>query len=156
MSSCRATLLQITNMSSIVQPEPTLVFPALHDASPVSQYSPTVGNPPPQARITSCSSFSDQKLTPLPPKTHPRLFRHARYTFLNVYRRLFSIVFTLNVVGVGILFWRYDGDYNSVFLGHLATAAAANIMVALLARQDYIVNAMFRYFYPNILSDLHV
>ncbi|KAH7308817.1 hypothetical protein BKA65DRAFT_354171, partial [Rhexocercosporidium sp. MPI-PUGE-AT-0058] len=81
---------------------------------------------------------------PLPPKHHPRPLRHARHTFLNVYRRLFSIVFVLNIVGVGILLWRYDGHYNLVFLGHLATAAAANIMIALLARQDYIVNAMFR------------
>ncbi|PVH71616.1 hypothetical protein DL98DRAFT_434836 [Cadophora sp. DSE1049] len=131
-------------MNSVARPEPSHAPSAVHDASPISKIPQPDQTSPTQSRIRSCSSLADQKLTLLPPKHHPRPLRHARHTFLNVYRRLFSIVFALNIIGVGVLFWRYDGDYNSMFLGHLATAASANIMVALLARQDYVVNAMFK------------
>jgi hypothetical protein len=64
---------------------------------------------------------------------------------LNVYRRLFSIVFLLNIVGIGVLFGRYHATGSSgALLADLATAAAANIMVALWIRQDYVVNGLFK------------
>jgi len=125
--------------------DPTSVPMATHEASLLPKVPQPVQISPAPSSITSCSSFTGKKSTPLPPKHHSRPIRHARHTFLDVYRRLFSVVFALNAVGVGVLLWIYNGVYGSVFLGHLATAAAANIMVALLARQDYIVNAMFKY-----------
>lgn len=82
----------------------------------------------------------------LPTKKYGRILRNLRHTFFNVYRRLFSIVFLLNMVGLGLLLgWKYTGHVDDIaFLEHLATGASANIMVALLIRQDYVVNALFR------------
>ena len=82
---------------------------------------------------------------PLPRKRQGRIFRHARHTFFNVYRRLFSVVFILNSIGVIVLFLRHRKFTDSPgLLADLADIAAANIMVALLVRQDYIVNAIFK------------
>ena len=145
-------------MSFADQREPTQVPTAIHEASLLPKVPQTVQIAPAPSSVTSCSSFTGQKSTSLPPKHHCQPVRHARHTFLNVYRRLFSIVFALNAIGIGLLLWIHNGVYDSVFLGHLATAAAANIMVALLARQDYIVNAIFKYVLRPIydtISPLH-
>lgn len=62
----------------------------------------------------------------------------------NVYRRLFSVVFILNMVGLGVLLSQNKDWIKSPPLSDFATAASANIMVALLIRQDYVVNACFK------------
>ena len=94
--------------------------------------------------VSSYYSFKDDKPLPILPKRQSRLLRHARHTFLNVYRRLFSIVFILNIAGLGALLTRNDTWLASPPLSDFATAASANIMVALLIRQDYVVNALFK------------
>jgi hypothetical protein len=80
----------------------------------------------------------------LPPKRRIRFLRHARHTFLNVYRRLFSIVFIANLAGLAGLLARNHRWTTSPPLSAFATAAAANILVALLIRQDYIVNLCYK------------
>lgn len=89
-------------------------------------------------------SLLAEKEVSLPRKRYSRTLRHARHTFLNVYRRLFSLVFVFNMIGLGVLFGKYKGSSPPAFLADLANAASANIMVALLVRQDYVVNALFR------------
>ncbi|KAK2626436.1 hypothetical protein QTJ16_003611 [Diplocarpon rosae] len=138
-------------MDVIPRPEPCAPSSHLHHISSVSTSHPPrkaeVALSPSHPRATSCASSSSstrEKPSPLPSKHHSWLLRHARHTFLNVYRRLFGVVFALNVVGGVVLAWRFDGHDSNEFVGHLATATAANIMVALLVRQDYIINAMFR------------
>lgn len=79
----------------------------------------------------------------LPSKRQPRIIRVARHTFLNVYRRLFSLVTIANLIGLAIVLARNAGS-SSPPLSDLATAASANIMVAILVRQDYIVNILFK------------
>lgn len=80
----------------------------------------------------------------LPPKRHGRIFRHTRHTFLNVYRRLFSLVFLFNIIGLAGLLSKHHNWTSSPPLTDFATAASANIMVALLVRQDYVINTFFR------------
>ncbi|TVY75746.1 Adenylate-forming reductase [Lachnellula suecica] len=80
----------------------------------------------------------------LPPKRKIRVLRHARHTFLNVYRRLFSLVFVFNIAGLGGLLARNHRWTTDPPLSAFATAAAANILVALLIRQDYIVNLCYK------------
>lgn len=80
----------------------------------------------------------------LPQKRYHRTLRHARHTFLSVYRRLFSLVFIFNMVGLAALLAHNSSWYSSPPLADFATAASANIMVALLIRQDYVVNACFK------------
>lgn len=98
---------------------------------------------PEKLRLGALQDLENQ--LPLPEKSQNRIIRHARHTFGNVYRRLFSLVFLFNMIGLGVLFGRYKhGLSNPTLLSHLATAASANILVAILARQDYIVNLLFR------------
>ncbi|KAG9920439.1 hypothetical protein KCU98_g22329, partial [Aureobasidium melanogenum] len=92
-------------------------------------------------------SLSKPELTkaeePVPPKRQARIIRYLRHTGLNVYRRIFSIVFFANLAGlIGLL-----ASGHSSILTHMpyaANAAAANFLVAILIRQDYIFNMIFR------------
>jgi NAD(P)H-flavin reductase len=79
----------------------------------------------------------------LPAKRLPRHVRHARFTWGNVYRRLFSIVFVLNAIALIVLSIKTKSAASPP-LSHFATAAAANIFVAIWFRQDYVVNALFK------------
>jgi hypothetical protein len=81
----------------------------------------------------------------IPDKRQHRVVRNVRHTYLNVYRRLFSIVFIGNIIP--LITWltrlRYT-SVNNLNLSDLATAAAVNFCVAILIRQDYIVNFLYR------------
>jgi hypothetical protein len=87
----------------------------------------------------------------VPAKKQSKWVRDTRHTWLNVYRRLFSIVVLGNLIGF-ICFLVNWSDHNEssgspatrLPLSDMATAASANIMVAILVRQDYIVNLMFK------------
>lgn len=83
------------------------------------------------------------KQHPLPPKGQDRLLRHARHTFINVYRRLFSLIFIINLVGAAILVSRMHQRIAPP-LNDLATATSANILLAVLIRQDYVINLIYR------------
>ncbi|KAF2143095.1 uncharacterized protein K452DRAFT_350718 [Aplosporella prunicola CBS 121167] len=89
--------------------------------------------------MTTTSAFYEDTI--LPEKRQSRLMRHARHTFLNVYRRLFSIVFIANVVG--FVWITVDHHTLNLPVEALATAASANICVAILIRQEYIVNLLY-------------
>lgn len=122
----------------IIEPEPVHVQTKEVEAEPQSKHS----------SYSSFATFTEKKTAPiqLGPKKYNKKLRNVRYTFYNVYRRLFSIVFAANMIGLGFLLYKFRGskDSSPLLLEHLATGAAANIMVALLARQDYMVNLMFK------------
>ena len=90
----------------------------------------------------------------IPPKRQVKAVRNVRHTLLNVYRRLFSLVFLGNMIAFiyfVVQWWRTAppaGKHSSVSsripLSALSTAASANILVAILIRQDYIVNLLFK------------
>jgi hypothetical protein len=95
------------------------------------------------AANSECSdiSFDAEKLD-LPAKRQPRAVRLFRHTLLNVYRRLFSIVFIANAVALTI-FLAKSTDILHVDIWNLATAASANIFVATAIRQDYVQNILY-------------
>jgi len=80
----------------------------------------------------------------LPEKVHTRPVRNARHIWFNVYRRLFSLVFILNMFGLAALLYKGSDWTRNPPLEHFATAASANIMVAILIRQDYVINLCFK------------
>lgn len=148
----------ISTEKNLIKPQPSIVNAAHRISDGVVLTTIVVAPKPTSNHIRgnsdySSSSSSSSSLTasvyqckspPLSSKRHSRLLRHARRTVFNVYRRLFSIVFLLNVVDVGILLGRYRASVSSAaLLADLATAAAANIMVALWIRQDYVINGLF-------------
>ncbi|KAG9249079.1 hypothetical protein BJ878DRAFT_451042 [Calycina marina] len=67
-----------------------------------------------------------------------------RHIWLNVYHRLFILVFAANMIGLGFLIAVTPSWTENPPLDTLATAAAGNILVAILIRQDYIINGLFK------------
>ena len=54
-----------------------------------------------------------EKALPLIPKRQSVIARHARHTFLNVYRRLFSVMIVLNLSGLAALLGMVDATNSS-------------------------------------------
>jgi hypothetical protein len=97
---------------------------------------------------TLCSTIVSSDT--LPPKTrfvreplpssarrHVRVVRYVRYTLFTVYRRLFTLVILLNLIGIYVLLRNFRVDT-------LGTVASSNFLLAILVRQDYLVNTLFR------------
>jgi hypothetical protein len=79
------------------------------------------------------------------PRRCIRVIRFLRYGVFTVYRKLFTFVFLLNGVGVFIFLRQHDKTNNKNFnLNTLATLASSNFLLAVLARQDFLVNLLFR------------
>lgn len=77
----------------------------------------------------------------LPDKSQGHYTRNLRFQIFVIYRRLFGIVFVTNM-GVFIA-TAVKGGYNAESLGLIVVA---NIFVAVLMRQEHIVNAFFAVF----------
>lgn len=74
----------------------------------------------------------------LPEKSHPKPVRNLRYIVMSLYRRLFSMVFLINLgffIAVAI--------NGGIPTPKIATVVMGNLMVAILMRQDYVVNILF-------------
>jgi hypothetical protein len=99
----------------------------------------------PNGRDTKSSSVSlhCRSLDPIPLGSTPPVIRSIRYKAFNVYRRLFSIVFLANLVALIVLVVR-KRRAQSFNLSSISTAAASTILVAVLIRQDYVANLLFR------------
>ncbi|KIW08579.1 uncharacterized protein PV09_00543 [Verruconis gallopava] len=81
----------------------------------------------------------------VPEKRQHKVVRNLRHTYLNVYRRLFTVAFIGNIIPMIVwLAHLRNESINSLNLTDLATAAAVNFAVAILIRQDYIVNFLYR------------
>ena len=78
----------------------------------------------------------------IPPEKGAHSHMWLRYYFFTMYRRLFSIVFIGNLVTILTIF-AYRRTLDNLQLSDLATATAANITVALLMRQEYVINFLF-------------
>ena len=77
----------------------------------------------------------------LPPEQKwPRGFHKFRYSIFQVYRRLFSLVFIGNITGL-LIFTFKSKDLNTSIID-IASAASANLFVAVAMRQDYIINLL--------------
>jgi hypothetical protein len=98
----------------------------------------STGNPRP-------TFLKHQESFQTPIRRHVRIYRWLRYSVLNAYRRIFTFVIVLNVLGVLLLLrgnrWRFDGNKS---LNILATLSSSNLLLSILARQDYLINLLFR------------
>lgn len=77
----------------------------------------------------------------LPPQTHGNILSRLRHSIFTLYRRLFGIVFIANMIIFVITVIRRDTSAL-----HLGQIVIANFFVAILMRQDYVVNAFFNVF----------
>ena len=89
-------------------------------------------------------SHPPDQLPHLPHKRDRRILRGLRYNLLAVYQRLFSIVFIGNIIAfiIEVVLHRHSRPFGPP-LGNLATAVAANVMGAILIRQEYIITSMY-------------
>lgn len=79
------------------------------------------------------------------PKRYVRIVRHLRYTIFTVYRRFFTLVFVLNCIGPIILIRQHSHNINkAIDINTVAALASTNFLVAVLIRQDFLVNLLFR------------
>ncbi|KAK6207974.1 amino acid adenylation domain-containing protein [Colletotrichum tabaci] len=79
----------------------------------------------------------------LPSKKGFHGWRWIRHRGLNAYRKLFGVIFLSNLAVFALLLWDSRHSSFSLPLDHLATAVAANLLGAVLLRQDYVVNFIF-------------
>ncbi len=92
-------------------------------------------------------SHPPDQLPHLPNKRDRRILRGLRYNLLAVYQRLFSVVFIGNITAciIELVVHRHSHPFGPP-LGNLATAVAANVMGAVLIRQEYIINSLYNIF----------
>lgn len=115
---------------------PRILEDAIHPSPPLSLKSDE------SPSMDSTDTIQTPKEEPaLPGKKQPRIIRQIRHTFLNVYRRIFGVVFIANLIGLIVLMAKHHDDIYS-HLPDVATAASANIFVAAIVRVDYVANAM--------------
>ncbi|KAF5009359.1 hypothetical protein FDECE_4415 [Fusarium decemcellulare] len=79
----------------------------------------------------------------LPAKNGFHGWRWLRHRALSAYRRLFGFIFSANLGVLVYLLWESRKREFALSASHLATAVAANLLVAVLVRQDYVVNFIF-------------
>ncbi|KAI0769002.1 hypothetical protein BD413DRAFT_614042 [Trametes elegans] len=77
----------------------------------------------------------------LPEKTQGHWTRNLRFQVFSLYRRLFGIVFVTNMAV--FIATCVQGGVQGADAQYLGKIAIANIFVAILMRQDYVINAFF-------------
>jgi hypothetical protein len=120
---------------------------AIHPARPQSRrfsdastlYPNLISTRYPQSKLKDAQ---DSDYSPI--RRHVRIVRCIRYSIFTVYRRLFTLVFVLNTIGILIVLQRNRFRYEEFFCGTLAAFASSNFLLAILVRQDYLVNLLFR------------
>ncbi|TFY68751.1 hypothetical protein EVJ58_g815 [Rhodofomes roseus] len=78
--------------------------------------------------------FEDDEL---PAKTQGHYLRNLRFQMMTLYRRLFGIVFCVNL---GVFIWYAVKGANAEQLGRVVIG---NLFTAILMRQEYVINAFF-------------
>ena len=73
----------------------------------------------------------------LPTKTNGHYLRNLRFQLMTLYRRLFGIVFCVNL---GVFIWYAVKGANAEQLGRVVIG---NLFTAILMRQEYVINSFF-------------
>jgi NADH:ubiquinone oxidoreductase subunit 6 (subunit J) len=98
-------------------------------------------------QVATCRELRDlesvQHCLELPdsPQRVQGLFANIRHNYLNVYRRLFAIILAANMIGHIILALEKPSLDTNVRV--ISSAASVNLTVAILARQEYMINFLF-------------
>ncbi|GJJ15146.1 hypothetical protein Clacol_009421 [Clathrus columnatus] len=76
----------------------------------------------------------------LPEKSGNRVTRFLKYTAFTTYRKIFTVIFTLNMIAFVVFVAVNNGSPS---ITNVANAASANLMVAILFRQENFVNLCY-------------
>jgi hypothetical protein len=130
----------------------------MNSREPRRENSITTLQAPPAAHVTDADNFraardfliSDIEKQPdwttyvsqeLSQQRHGSTFRTIRYGFMSMYRRLFSVIFLVNLA-VAISF----AVTGKATIDRLAGAALGNLTASVVIRNDHMVNLLFRSF----------
>jgi len=91
-----------------------------------------------QPQTVSWEGYLDEQL---PPQTHGNVLSRLRHAIFTLYRRLFGVVFVTNMA---IFIATVVRGHTTAM--HLGQVVIANFFVAILMRQDHVVNAFFNVF----------
>lgn len=95
-------------------------------------------------RSTRPISILRRELPKLPPKRGHRVWRRIRHKLLNTYHRLFFLVVIANTIAlVALLVRNRDAHRLTLKLPGSGTAAAANVLAAVLIRQENVINTLY-------------
>lgn len=95
-------------------------------------------------RSTRRISILQRDLPKLPPKQEHPLWRRFRHKLLNTYHRLFFAVVIANAIALIVMLVRnQDAHLLTHELSGSGTAAAANVLAAILIRQENVINALY-------------
>ncbi|KAM4055858.1 AMP-binding enzyme [Hirsutella rhossiliensis] len=130
----------------VLAAQPQVDEPRLDTAVTLTSQSPTYTETVLEEKLASFSptekdvSDTFDLTQELPSKQLPRPLRGLRYRIFIVYRLLFSLTGLLNVGAlVAIVFMRLGPEW-------LGTLTAANLVLAVLIRQDMVINALYTVF----------
>jgi len=111
---------------------------------PITELSST--RPTPRLSVDGQNVILEDDTLPL--KTGTTFTRWLRWTFFSYYRRLFTIVFIGNMISLVVLLTRPNNADKAGFAGitysSTIDAASINLLVAILARNEHVVNLFFR------------
>jgi len=85
-----------------------------------------------------------EEVFPLPEMSGSDMYRKLRWGLFSMYRKLFSLITLVNLVAVIVFLVQLKHDNSVATYGNAATAAAANFCVAILIRNEHVVNILFR------------
>ncbi|KAK1989860.1 hypothetical protein LX36DRAFT_717205 [Colletotrichum falcatum] len=138
---------------------PARAFLPSHNSSSRTLVVPETANQSHAAVWTTASSTvvgdgdddddDDDDEVAVPSKKGTRAYRYLRWNFGSVYRRIFTLAFLGNVAALVLVVVRSalgKGPSSRLTHGTCATAVSANILAALVIRNEHTVNAMFRLF----------
>ena len=99
--------------------------------------------------VVSVASSTDSLLKKeelvMPQKRGMHKLRALRFRFFDIYRRLFAVVFVANLAGLIVLVVNHN-ELGALRQSDIATATAANLTVAILMRQEYVINFLYAIF----------
>lgn len=133
----RALLSSVGSIPAVKE----LAIPPPAARLPEKDTTSVVVSPPSTSNSTSSSEISEYtEKFPIPEKNGVHGLRSIRHRIFSLYRRFFSLVFIGNVIAVIAV---AKLGLAGRGLKNMSTAVAANLTVAVLMRQEYVINALF-------------
>ena len=97
----------------------------------------------PLPAVPERNPLRDIELGPIPQKKGFRLYRYLRWNFGSVYKRIFTLAFIGNMSALAVLIAQSSFGGSRLTYNGASIAVASNLLLAMLVRNEHVVNAMF-------------
>lgn len=110
----------------------------------LSSNGSTISTPTTSSYISLSQPQTTQELSIHQPREWVRIVRFLRCIIFTVYRRLFTFVVLVNSVGIYTLVRQVQSPRQAININTLANLASSNLLLAVLIRQNYVINILYR------------